>query len=158
MGKMTAEIAHQLRTPLATATLYASHLSRENLSKENQRQFASKLSQQLAWLDDLVSRMMRFLSERPAQAEVVSVYSFLNDLKHSIDALFESAAVSLDFHIEGGDHLLTIQRDQVRSGIVSVLENARGSWWTDSRSEQSYWWRSFSYRSSGAGTVIACIE
>jgi len=133
MGKMTAEIAHQLRTPLATATLYASHLSRENLSKENQRQFASKLSQQLAWLDDLVSRMMRFLSERPAQAEVVSVYSFLNELKQSVDALFESAAVSLDFHIEGGDHLLTIQRDQVRSGIVSVLENALGV----SRREQS---------------------
>jgi two-component system, sensor histidine kinase FlrB len=124
MGRMTAEIAHQLRTPLATATLYASHLSREDLSRENQRQFASKLNQQLAWLDDLVSRMMRFLKERPPQSEIISVYDFLNELKQSVDALFEADAVNLVFHIQGGDHLLTIHRDQIRNGIVSVLENA----------------------------------
>jgi len=124
MGRMTAEIAHQLRTPLATATLYASHLSRENLSRESRLQFASRISQQLAWLDDLVSRMMRFLQDRPTQFEIVSVIDFLNELKHSVDVLYEAETVRLIFSIEGGDHLLRVQREQVRSGIVSVLENA----------------------------------
>lgn len=124
MGRMTAEIAHQLRTPLATATLYASHLSRENLSRESQLQFAAKLSQQLAWLDDLVSRMMQFLRDRPTQFEIISVFDFFAELKQSVYALYESESVELEFHIEGGDHLLRVQRDQVRSGIVSVLENA----------------------------------
>jgi len=124
MGRMTAEIAHQLRTPLATATLYASHLSRENLSRESRLQFASRISQQLAWLDDLVSRMMRFLRDRPTQFEIVSVIDFLNELKHSVDVLYEAETVRLIFSIEGGDHLLRVQREQVRSGIVSVLENA----------------------------------
>jgi len=124
MGRMTAEIAHQLRTPLATATLYASHLSRENLSRESRLQFASRISQQLAWLDDLVSKMMRFLRDRPTQFEIVSVIDFLNELKHSVDVLYEAETVRLIFSIEGGDHLLRVQREQVRSGIVSVLENA----------------------------------
>jgi len=124
MGRMTAEIAHQLRTPLATATLYASHLSREKLTSESRLQFASRISQQLAWLDDLVSRMMRFLRDRPAPFDIVSVVDFLNELKHSVDVLYEAQAVRLIFEIEGGNHLVRVQREQVRSGIVSVLENA----------------------------------
>jgi two-component system sensor histidine kinase FlrB len=124
MGRMAAEIAHQLRTPLATATLYASHLSRPQLTNDQRLKFASQLNQQLSWLEGLVSRMMSFLRNRPSSTEIVCVEELLRETKTSIDALFESRGVNLMITIEGGDHLLTVQRDQIRGGIISILENA----------------------------------
>ena len=40
MGKMSAAIAHQLRTPLSTALLYASHLTSPELPAQDQQDFA----------------------------------------------------------------------------------------------------------------------
>jgi two-component system sensor histidine kinase FlrB len=124
MGRMAAEIAHQLRTPLATATLYASHLGRTQLTPDQRFKFAAQLNQQLTWLDGLVSRMMSFLRNRPSNTEIVCVEELLSETKASIEAVFESRGVKLELFIEGGNCLLTVQRDQIRGGIVSILENA----------------------------------
>ena len=124
MGRMVAEIAHQLRTPLATATLYASHLGRPQLTQDQRLKFAAQLNEQLTWLDGLVSRMMSFLRNRPSNTEIVCVEELLSEAKTSIGAVFESRGVKLELAIEGGERLLTVQRDQLRGGIVSILENA----------------------------------
>lgn len=124
MGRMVAEIAHQLRTPLATATLYAGHLSRPDLGVDRRERFAALLNQQLAWLDGLVSRMMRFLRDRPGHHEIVCVEELLRASKACIDPLYASRGVGLELAIHGGDQLLTVQPEQIRGGLVSILENA----------------------------------
>lgn len=124
MGRMAAEIAHQLRTPLATATLYASHLSKDKLSAEKRQQFAEQLNRQLTWLDDLVSRMMSFLRSKQGPSHMLCVAELLEECRSSIEPLFESAGVRLAVSTQGGEHLVSVQRDQIRGGIVSILENA----------------------------------
>ena len=42
MGEMAAGLAHQLRTPLATALLYAGHLSRTHLPEADRIKFGEK--------------------------------------------------------------------------------------------------------------------
>ncbi|NIQ08829.1 MAG: PAS domain-containing sensor histidine kinase, partial [Gammaproteobacteria bacterium] len=41
MGRMTASLAHQIRTPLSTAILYADHLGSANLSEERRLRYAN---------------------------------------------------------------------------------------------------------------------
>jgi len=124
MGRMAAEIAHQLRTPLATATLYASHLSKDKLAPEKRQQFAEQLNKQLTWLDGLVSRMMSFLRSKQGPYHMLCVAELLEECRSSIEPLFESASVRLALSSQGGEHLVSVQRDQIRGGIVSILENA----------------------------------
>lgn len=124
MGRMTAEIAHQLRTPLATAMLYASHLSRDSLDEEKRHRFVEHLIQQLNGLDGIVGRMMSFLRTRTLSSEIISVEELLHETKSSCIGLFEAHGVVLRLSIDGGTHLLTVQRDQLRGGILSILENA----------------------------------
>jgi len=124
MGRMAAEIAHQLRTPLATATLYAAHLSKDRLAPEKRQQFADQLSKQLAWLDGLVSRMMSFLRSRQGPLHMLCVAELLEESRSSIEPLFESAGVQLCVQSQGGEHLVSVQRDQICGGIVSILENS----------------------------------
>lgn len=124
MGRMAAEIAHQLRTPLATATLYASHLAKEDLAVDKRKQFAAQLNTQLSWLDGLVSRMMSFLRNRQGPSHMLCVAELMEECRSSIEPLFDSAGVKLTVTSKGGEHLVSVQRDQIRGGLISILENA----------------------------------
>lgn len=124
MGRMAAEIAHQLRTPLATATLYASHLADESIDPATRFSFVTPLNLQLGWLDGLVSRMMSFLRNKPGSPEMISVSELVDDCCSTIEPLFKSRKVLLNRSVQGGHHLLTAQRDQLKGGIISLLENA----------------------------------
>jgi two-component system sensor histidine kinase FlrB len=124
MGRMAAEIAHQLRTPLATATLYASHLADSTINKEKRLSFVAPLNRQLAALDDLVSRMLSFLKNKPQSLEMITVDEFIEECCTSIEPLFDARRILLGRRVEGGEHVLAVQREQLRSGILALLENA----------------------------------
>lgn len=124
MGKMTAEIAHQLRTPLATATIYAGHLAERSLDDSRRISFANLLNRQLNALENLVSKMLGFLQQRRQTPELIPIDDLLNECKASIGPLFDGKSVRLVIKSTGGKHLLNIQRDQFRGGVLSILENA----------------------------------
>ncbi len=60
MGKMVASLAHQVRTPLSGATLYAQHLSNSDLDDETRLTFSKKLSRQLKNIEAQVRDMLIF--------------------------------------------------------------------------------------------------
>ncbi|MEM8499665.1 MAG: ATP-binding protein [Pseudomonadota bacterium] len=60
MGKMMAALAHQLRTPLASATLYAGHLCTPALEAERSHKFAGKVMEQLHAIEQQISDMLVF--------------------------------------------------------------------------------------------------
>ena len=60
LGKMVASLAHQIRTPLSAAMLYASNLTRKGLGQEAQTQFANKLTDRLKELESQVNDMLLF--------------------------------------------------------------------------------------------------
>jgi len=60
MGEMAAQLAHQIRTPLATAVLYAGQLGRDGLDGGQRRQFADQLLGGLRHTENLVREMLAF--------------------------------------------------------------------------------------------------
>lgn len=60
MGRMMASLAHQVRTPLAAALLYASHLTAPELSDEKRIRFAGKVKSRLTHLEQQVRDMLVF--------------------------------------------------------------------------------------------------
>ena len=60
MGKMVASLAHQVRTPLSGATLYAQHLASSELNDETRQRFSKKLSRQLKNIEAQVRDMLIF--------------------------------------------------------------------------------------------------
>ncbi|WP_368665597.1 histidine kinase dimerization/phospho-acceptor domain-containing protein, partial [Arthrobacter sp. GMC3] len=78
LGRMVASLAHQIRTPLSTALLYASHLEQGGLSEQQQQRFAGSLKARLHELEHQVRDMLIFargdlpLNDRLSPAALLS--------------------------------------------------------------------------------------
>jgi two-component system sensor histidine kinase FlrB len=94
LGKMVASLAHQIRTPLSAAVLYASNLTRKNLPENAPQQFAYKLTDRLKELENQVNDMLLFA--KSGEQQVVS--------QITLSELFES--------IESNAHAMTSQEQQ----------------------------------------------
>jgi two-component system sensor histidine kinase FlrB len=81
MGKMVASLAHQVRTPLSGAMLYAQHLSDGSLEQETRTKFSKKLGRQLKNIEAQVRDMLIFargsapLNKILNQADLVALIS-----------------------------------------------------------------------------------
>lgn len=77
MGRMVASLAHQIRTPLSAAMLYAGHLSERSLPFEQQQRFAGRLKDRLHELENQVQDMLIFArGELPLNDRVSPVQLF----------------------------------------------------------------------------------
>ena len=125
MGKMAAGIAHQFRTPLATALLYSSHLCDDEVTPEMGKEFAQRLRKQLLDLEKLSQDMLRFISNRPNKTILTSAKQIIEEAQASIQALFESKAVDLEMHCDvPNTTMLLVEPKSIPNALVAILENA----------------------------------
>jgi two-component system, sensor histidine kinase FlrB len=122
MGQMSASIAHQLRTPLATALLYSSHLCSQTLPSERKTEFAEQLKQQLLNLEKLSSNMLKFLQTKPSVLEAVSLVELLDQAARQLEAACAARKVEITLLCEQ-DCTLLLDRSAVVSALVGVIEN-----------------------------------
>ncbi|WP_205341612.1 sensor histidine kinase [Denitrificimonas caeni] len=110
LGKMTAALAHQIRTPLSAAMLYASHLTEKTLNPELQQRFAGRLQERLHELERQVRDMLLF-ARGPLPREQRS----------SVAQLWQALQEAAEPHLE--IHRLRWQCDVVDSAQVGLLCN-----------------------------------
>jgi two-component system, sensor histidine kinase FlrB len=122
MGQMSASIAHQLRTPLATALLYSSHLCSPSLASGKKTEFAEHLKQQLLNLEKLSSNMLKFLQTRPVEARPVGLHALLAEVMQNLEALCTDQNIGLSLQ-SPDDCLLHVDQAAVVSALVGVIEN-----------------------------------
>jgi two-component system, sensor histidine kinase FlrB len=79
LGELAAGLAHQIRTPLATALLYASQMTLPNRSREDLLRCGGRTVGSLKELDRLVNDMLAFAHGGTAR-EVVSVSALLEQV------------------------------------------------------------------------------
>src|SRR5690606_28826289 len=95
-GEMAAALAHQIRTPLSSAMLYASSLSRAGLAEQQRVRFADKVLARLRHLERLVEDMLLFARGGGFDTVDLDPASLLEALMHELEPqLSESYQVTL---------------------------------------------------------------
>ena len=85
MGQMTARLAHQIRTPLSTALLYASQLNQAKLPTQQHDCFVERLLTGLRHLDHMVNDMLVFARDsRSCDAESIFLPNVLEQVQQSL--------------------------------------------------------------------------
>lgn len=124
MGEVAARLAHQLRTPLATALLYASHLNRPTLAEADRLRFSDKVLERLRHLEHLIQDMLLYVRGEVAGKAVIAASEVVSDLGQLIEP--QMAARGIAFSVEDGSHGACVEgsRDALGGALMSLLENA----------------------------------
>jgi len=85
LGKMVSTLAHQVRTPLSSAMLYANHLCRGDISLSQRDEFSHKLVNRLHYMERQVRDMLLCVKGDVPITDTVSVSQLQKTLAESIE-------------------------------------------------------------------------
>lgn len=124
MGRMAANLAHQLRTPLSTALIYATHLSSSELSTQERSSFAVKTIERLQYLNQLINSMLQFVKGELVKKEAVDISVLLSDIQSLILPHMLKKNLQLVVKDGGEGTTLTVNYEELCSSLIALLENA----------------------------------
>lgn len=124
MGEMAASLAHQLRTPLAAALLYAAHLERDDLPGEARARCARNAVAQLKALERLIQDTLLFARGETLGREPVAVAALLTDLGKTMEPLARSRGVVLAVRDLCMGQELVGNRKAIIGALTNLLDNA----------------------------------
>ncbi|QWV15395.1 PAS domain-containing sensor histidine kinase [Stutzerimonas zhaodongensis] len=122
LGRMVASLAHQIRTPLSTALLYASHLEQGGLSVEHQQRFAGRLKDRLNELEHQVRDMLVFARGDLPLEDRLTPAELLGALRAATEMKLEGVAVRWQCDARTG--ALLCNRDTLVGALLNLIENA----------------------------------
>ena len=124
MGEMAASLAHQLRTPLATALLYSANLAQEQLTDAARVRFASKATAQLQRLERLIQEVLLFARGESIGRDTIPVRQLLAEAAQTVEPLFVDKGVAFQVVGDVGEMVVAGSRKALVGALVNLLENA----------------------------------
>ncbi len=122
LGRMVASLAHQIRTPLSAALLYASHLAEQSLPLETQQRFAGSLKERLHELEHQVRDMLVFARGELPLTDRVTPKALFQALQQAAQAHVQGHAVRWQCDSHLGE--LLCNRDTLVGALLNLIENA----------------------------------
>jgi two-component system sensor histidine kinase FlrB len=122
LGELAAGLAHQIRTPLAAALLYASQMTLPGRSPEDLARCAEKTVGSLKQLDKLVNDMLAF-AHGGAAREVVSVSALLEQVAQWLRPALRRG-VRLTIRTQAPDLMVRANAPSLVSAVLNLATNA----------------------------------
>src|SRR5579859_7213464 len=122
LGELAAGLAHQIRTPLAAALLYASQMNLPHQNAEGLARCAEKTVESLKQLDKLVHDMLAF-AHGGAAREIVSVSALLEQVAQWLRPALRGG-VRLTIRTQAPDLMVRANAPSLVSAILNLATNA----------------------------------
>lgn len=125
LGRMVASLAHQIRTPLSTALLYASHLNQPELSGTHRQRFSQRLKDRLQTIELQVRDMLMFAKGDLPLNNQVTAQSLFAELQQQAETLISESGADCrwDDRAPAGVRLLCNQETLIGAAL-NLIENA----------------------------------
>lgn len=124
LGQMVSALAHQIRTPLSAAMLYAGHLSGGALSQEQQNTFSNKLLKRLNHMERQVQDMLVFVKGDIPLNDTITCADLQQGVEEEIEVLLNTNGVQCQWRNLCPTHLLRCHKDALIGAILNLVNNA----------------------------------
>jgi two-component system, sensor histidine kinase FlrB len=125
MGEMSAQLAHQMRTPLSSALLYISHLANDELNPVKRQQFTAKLRDRLQHMERQIHDILMFARGEDAGESRIDLSRLLQLFSTSTDQLLQQSGGSLEIDDQSQGEAVILGREDALLGLLgNLLENA----------------------------------
>lgn len=123
MGETAASLAHQIRTPLASAMLYASHLSGRELPERERQRFAAKVLARLRHLDRMINDMLVFARGGRAGHGEISVGELLKEVASALEPQL-SDGDTITLHVGPEIECVAGHYEALTGALLNLANNA----------------------------------
>lgn len=127
LGEITAGLAHQVRTPLASALLSVEHLLHPSINIELHNKSVNRIKDNLLHLDHLVNDMLLYARDGEFESDKVNVKVLLDDTyEYFRQKKYANLNVYNMSDVEKNDPeaFVTGSKDALLSVLISLLENS----------------------------------
>ena len=124
MGEMAAQLAHQLRTPLAAALLYVGNLENPDIATATRVQVAQKAVGRLKHLERLIQDTLLFARGEVLGRETFPVSDLLAEMGSTFEPLARERKIHFQIEREPGDGAITGNRKALVGALTNLVENA----------------------------------
>ncbi len=124
MGRMVASLAHQVRTPLSTAMLYAGHLGQDQIDDSFRQKCADKLMSRLVHLEQQVRDMLIFAKGETPLAERISIDELEQSLRHAAEMPLQRAGAQVQWLNHAGDVEVLCNKEALVGACMNLINNS----------------------------------
>jgi two-component system, sensor histidine kinase FlrB len=125
LGKMVASLAHQIRTPLSAAILYAANLSNNTLTRESRTSFADKLQSRLRDLESQVNDMLLFAKSGSEQVvSRISLQSLLQEVQQGAEVMLGRQYAILQVNLPEPDIHILGNKVALAGALQNLIHNS----------------------------------
>ncbi|MFD2229907.1 sensor histidine kinase [Alkalimarinus sediminis] len=124
LGRMVASLAHQIRTPLSTAMLYAGHLNQPEISDDMRQKCAEKIMSRLTHLEHQIRDMLVFAKGDTRLAESVKASDLFEQLKLAADTPIKNAHADVEWQDCSENTSLLCNRDTLVGACLNLINNS----------------------------------
>lgn len=125
MGEMAAQLAHQIRTPVASALLYSEHLGRQDLRQDQRERFSESLKNSLRHTENQVKDLLAFARGGHFEPDTVNLSNLVGEVEDNIEPLLEATSATLNVIDEtDGCAFVKGNNDALSGSLSNIIENA----------------------------------
>ena len=125
MGKMAAQLAHQIRTPLSSALLYASHLSSSELEPERREKFSERIKVSLQLMERQINDMLAFTRGGQYTPELFDLIPLLEETIQMLDPGLKKNGAEFAFNNNiPGRCIVSGNRDALQGALMNIATNS----------------------------------
>lgn len=124
MGKMVSALAHQIRTPLSAALLYAGHLDKKGLDERQRRIFSRKVLGRLQHMESQIRDMMLFVRSELPLNDVIATADLELGLREAMDAPLLIGKSHCEWENHCPEKFIRCNREALISAMMNLVNNA----------------------------------
>ncbi len=124
MGKMVSALAHQIRTPLSAALLYAGHTCNPEIDEEKRLLFSNKIKGRLQHMEKQVRDMMLFVKSELPLNELITTGELIEGLKEATEAALLIHSSECQWENDVPSLIIKCHREALISALSNLVNNA----------------------------------
>lgn len=124
MGKMVSALAHQIRTPLSAAMLYAEHINNEQVPTNKKSVFSKKLFGRLQHMERTVRDMMLFVKSELPLNDVINLDQLQHGLEEAMEVVVQTSHTQVNWQVTQPLYEFRCHKEALISAIMNLINNA----------------------------------